>query len=96
MLFKDLLAKKQVRHFCLSLRVRFRRANCYRFADSAEANDACGLAGARWVACCQGIDKVVRRERLAQTFGLAGRSSTCRHGVVLEAGQESQIDEMLT
>ena len=73
-----------------------RTHNCYRFADSAEANDACGLAGAGWVACCQGIDKVVRRERLAQTFGLAGRSSTCRHGVVLEAGQESQIDEMLT
>ena len=35
--------------------------NCYRFADSAEANDACGLAGAGWVAWCHGNDKVVRR-----------------------------------
>ena len=35
--------------------------NCYRFADSAEANDACGLTGAGWVAWCQGNDKVVGR-----------------------------------
>ena len=29
--------------------------------DSAEANDACVLAGAGWVAWCHGNDKVVRR-----------------------------------